>query len=75
MNMKRSKIEVNNRMMVLCAHMVNGGIVVVKDKADNTIKESAIIAIYADHTVVLPDCIRETYGIFDVTIKPLQQQP
>lgn len=72
--MGKSKIEVNNRMMVLCAHMVNGGKVVVKDKADNTIKESAIIAIYADHTVVLPDCINATYGIYDVTIKQLSHE-
>lgn len=75
MSMKRSKTEVNNRMMVLCAHMVSGGKVLVKDKHDHTIKQSTISVIYADHTVELPDCIETIYGIFDVTIKPLQPQP
>jgi hypothetical protein len=71
--MKHSKKQKQNRMMLLCATMATGGKVVVKDKFDNTIKESTITAIYADHTVELPDCIETIYNIFDVTIiRPLK---
>jgi hypothetical protein len=66
--MKHSKKQITDRMMLLCTTMVTGGKVLVKDKADNTIKQSTITAIYSDRTVGLPDCIHCEYGIFDVTI-------
>jgi hypothetical protein len=70
--MKRSKKQITDRMMLLCVVMVTGGKVVVKDKHDNTVKQSIISTIYADRTITLPDCIHSEYGIFDVTIiKPL----
>jgi len=59
--------------MVLAAVMATGGKVLIKDQADFTIKQSTINAIYADHTVSLPDCIHAEYSIFDVTIiRPLK---
>ncbi len=66
--MRRSKKEINEHMTLLFQAMINGGKVVVKDKADNTVKESRISAIYVDRTVTLPDCIHSDNSIFDVTI-------
>lgn len=64
------KIQNTNRALQLTKHMMNKGKVVVKDKADNTIKESRITAVYADNTVVLCDCIHTEYSFWDVTIVP-----
>ena len=54
-------------------HMINDGKVLIKDKADNTIKESSIFGIYANYTVSLSDTIHSKYSIDDITIIPLKQ--
>ena len=70
MNKYLLKIQNTNRALQLTKHMMGKGKVVVKDKADNTIKESHITAVYADNTVVLCDCIHVEYSFWDVTIIP-----
>lgn len=69
-----SKKEKEDRMMELCRHMIKRGKVVVKDKADKTVKESTITAVYCDGTVTLPDCIHCDYDVFDVTIIPVDKR-
>lgn len=54
-------------MRKLLELMLAGGKVVVKDKHDNTVKESQIIAIYSDCTVTLSDTVHSDYSINDVT--------
>jgi|GEM_PF-4289604 len=64
-------MDKNIKTMLLCAHMLAGGKVVVKDKYDHTVKESRISAVYADYTITLPDTVHSDYSIKDVTIVPL----
>ena len=58
-------------LMLLCAHMLSGGKVVVKDKHDHTVKESTITAVYANFTVKLADTVLTDYDIAHVTLIPL----
>ena len=61
------------KALKLCDHMLDDGKVVVKDKHDNTVKESRITAVYADYTVTLPDTVHSDYCIGDVTIIPIDK--
>jgi hypothetical protein len=51
--------------------MLAGGKVIVKDKFDYTVKESAIESIKADGTVVLADTMIKDYNFEDLTLIPL----
>lgn len=64
-------MDKNIKTMLLCAHMLAGGKVMVKDKHDHTVKESRITALYSDFTITLSDTVHSDYKIKDVTILPL----
>lgn len=67
MNYKKEKA------LKLCAHMLDGGKVVVKDKHDNTIKESEIFCVECDYNVILRNTIWPEYSVMDVTIIPIEK--
>lgn len=51
--------------------MLAGGKVLVKDRYDNTVKESRITAVYSDCTITLSDTVHSDYRVKDVTIVPI----
>ncbi len=59
-------------LILVAQHMLNDGKVLVKDKHDNTIKESSILGFFSDYTVTLSDTIHSDYSINDITIIPLK---
>lgn len=61
-------MDKKTKMRQLLEVLLSNKKVVVKDKYDNTIKESRITALYADYTVTLSDTVHSDYSIKDVTI-------
>lgn len=69
--MERTNIEKYSRMRQVCTHFCKGGKVMVTDKYDGKVKKSSISSVYADHTVILPNCVINDYSIFDITLIPI----
>lgn len=61
------------KALKLCDHLLAGGKVLVKDKSDNTIKESRIYSVNPDYSVTLEDTVHKDYSSLDVTIIPIEQ--
>lgn len=68
--MKLTKKQ-KSKLVAVSRHMADGGKVLIKDAYDNTVKQSDIVAIYSDYTIVLADTFHSEYSIDDVTIIPL----
>lgn len=71
---KTDKQKADELMRQLLNHMLNGGKVEVKDEKDNVIKQSCIVALYSDYTIILGETIVSDYKISKDKLIPITNE-